>query len=95
MSMDSNTEVALRDVSDMALLIHAVRAGGRIRMETPTGGVFEGVLRHFTDYEGDAAYADQYGGDLRDKWVRVSSTLEHWFSVRELIDGMRKGTVAF
>ena len=85
--------VTIAEVRLLGALAEAVRNGGRIRILDEDYNVFTGVLRHFTEADGQAAHADWLGGDIRDKFVRVSATFEHWFPVSQLIDGMREGKV--
>lgn len=80
------------DVVQLAKIVQGVRSGARIRMAEHDGVTFTGVLRHFTNSGGDAAHMSD-DVDIRDAWVRVSATWEHWFPVSSLLDGLRNMTV--
>lgn len=59
--------------------------------ETLIGRELTGTLRHFTDTEGTGNHADWAKGDIRNKWVRISATFEHWIKVTDLAKWIEDG----
>ena len=69
-------------------LLTAVRAGNKCRWLAPNGDIATGVLRSIGDERGNFAGPDD---DIRDCFVRVSSMLELFFPVMDVIALIHKG----
>ena len=78
----------LRQLSKLA---DAVYAGQPITRELADGVLVTGVARAFTRNGGDFLGP---GEDVRDAYVWVSGTTEHFWPVVELLDGLENRTVA-
>lgn len=84
----------LREVLQLAPLVDAVTRNAKvtIAIDGDVTCLLTGTLRAFTP-KGSGAFM-RNDEDLWEGHVRVSATIEHWFTVRELIDGIHDGTVA-
>lgn len=58
------------------------------------GDPLNGVVRHFSDSAGGAGLASWAEGDIEDKFVRVSTAVEHWICVRDLAEWMESEQAA-
>lgn len=81
------------DVTRLASVLEGVRHGSRIWLHIGTSREFDGVMRHLTDEADTGNHGSWTDGDLREKFVRISATFEHWVRVSELIDGLANDTV--
>lgn len=84
----------LQEVLQLAPLVDAVQRNAKVTVaiDGDVGRLLEGTLRAFTP-EGSGAFW-RNDEDLWEAYVRVSATFEHWFTVKELVAGVRDGTVA-
>ena len=85
----------LREVQELAPLVDAVRRGAKITiaLDGDVTRLLEGTLRAFTPSEGTGNHLSG-DEDITKAFVRVSSTFEHWFPVRELTASLRDGLAA-
>lgn len=54
--------------------------------------IAHGVARNFTDADGN--HWHNASGDVRDAYVWISATMEHFLPVRDVLDLMRRGLFA-
>jgi len=86
----SGAELTIARAATLGAIVEATYAGRRITW-MPRGDLdaerpLEGTLRHFSDRDGDGGHATSNAGDIRDKFVRISTAVEHWVRVDELAD---------
>jgi hypothetical protein len=84
------TEVLnLNDALALATVLDAVKRNARVEWLSD-GRALDGVARHFVR-DPENAYFLGDDDDVRDAYVRVSSTFEHFFPVTELLAKVRSG----
>jgi hypothetical protein len=94
--MDNNTDTATRvltmgDACTLADIIRAAQGGKRVRWLVDSGDVMEGVARSIGDTDGTFLRAGQ---DVRDGYLRISATFEHYLPVAEVIAKCQAGEFA-
>jgi hypothetical protein len=78
----------LQTLTRLADLQHAAGNNSRVRWEAESGAVVDGVARHFTDVNGNFLRDD---ADVRDAYLRVSGTMEHFLPVTQVLGLMESG----
>jgi hypothetical protein len=93
--MELMQNVTAAEVTALAEILQGVRSGSRITVaiDGDVGRLLHGVMRHLAPESGSAAHGS-WNMNLWDLSVRVSATMEHWFTVRALVNGLADGTVA-
>jgi hypothetical protein len=82
----SDNKLNLRDLFALNTLLEAVTTGARVRWSTDGGEtVLDGVARHFVKDRENFSFLSN-GDDVRDAFVRISSTFEWTIPVREAME---------
>lgn len=81
-------ELTIARARTLGAIIEATDAGQRITW-MPNGDLdaerpLKGVLRTFSDQDGPGHHSSWTSGDIRDKYVHISATFEHWIKVDDL-----------
>jgi hypothetical protein len=85
--------VTAATVRNLAAMLDGVRHGARIWLHVDTERQWGGVMRDLCDAEGDSTQGYWHEGDVRDKFVRISSTLEEWLPVADIAAGLADGSI--
>lgn len=81
-------ELTITRARTLGAIIEATHAGQRITW-MPNGDLdaerpIEGTLRTFSEQDGPGRSSTWAAGDVRDKYVHISATFEHWIKVDDL-----------
>ena len=87
--------VTAATVRNLAAVLDGVRHGARIWLHVDTERQWGGVMRQLCDAEGDGTQGSWDEGDVRDKFVRISSTLEQWLPVADIARPACRAVVGF
>lgn len=80
----------LNELRTLTVLYDAVKSNASVEWLDDNNNHHEGVARHFVRDPENAFFLND-DDDVRDAYVRVSSTFEHFFPVRELLAKVRLG----
>lgn len=92
MTTTTNT-LNLRDATGLAVVLDAVKRGARVEWLDENDNVRDGVARHLVK-DPETAYFLCDTDDVRDAYLRISSTLEHFLPVRDVLVLVSEGKFA-
>jgi hypothetical protein len=85
----STRPLTVSDTVALAAICSAAQRSTRIARLLDTGDIFTGTARSIGDENGGFAGPQD---DIRDMYLRVTSTFEHFLPIAELIDEVKAGT---
>ena len=91
--MTDNNNLNLSDALGLAVVLDAVKRGARVEWLDENGNVHDGVARHLVKDPGSVAFLHD-ADEVRDAYLRVSSTFEHFLPVRDVLALVREGKFA-
>lgn len=83
----------LNELTALATVLDAVKRNARVEWLDDNGNLHDGVARHFVRDSANAYFLGD-GDDVRDAYVRVSSTFEHFLPVTDVVRLVREGKFA-
>lgn len=92
--MTATANITIADAAALGQVVDIVQQGKRIAWIPADRAGFDsidGVVRHFCNEAGDGGHANWNDRDIRDLWVRVSGTFEHWILVSDLVEWLKAG----
>lgn len=84
------TTLNLRDAVALSTVLRAAQTNARVTWLVENGETITGVARHIVHDPETAAFLND-DDDVRDGYLRVSSTFEHFLPVREVIELVWRG----
>lgn len=80
----------MRDLTTLAMVAECAQQNRRVRfLASNSGNVVEGVARSIGDEQGNFLREDE---DVRDGFLRISSTMEWFLPVRDVMQMLRDGS---
>lgn len=89
--MNERATLTEPDVRKLHTILEAATNHSTITWETESGSVLRGVARRVDRYDGET-YSG--GDDIRDQFLHVSSTMEHWFPIHQVLAKVADGSMA-
>ena len=81
------------DAVALSTVLGAVKSGARVEWADDNGNVHDGVARHLVKDPDSAAFLHE-ADEVRDAYLRVSSTFEHFLPVRDVLRMVQAGLFA-